>query len=410
MILSRKTRVLDETTAPTMTSNLNMPVATQQLFTNANIVLSDEIVRGCAQVTDGVITDISTGGSSVNATALDCQGDYLIPGLIELHTDHLETHYSPRPGVRWAMLPSIQAHDAQIAAAGITTVFDCLRCGQERSGEYAAGEMSKLAEAMRQARDQNRLRVEHRLHLRCEVSAFDVMDDFQLFDNVPDVGLVSLMDHSPGQRQFTSFESYAAYHQKRLKMSDQEFSDYVDVRVSASTKYSDKHRRQLATVCAERGIPLASHDDATLTHVKESILHGVSIAEFPTTLEAAQASHRAGLGVLMGAPNVVRGQSHTGNVAARTLIDNNCLDVLSSDYIPSSLLQAVFLLAVELDLISLPKAIALVTKNPANAMNLMDRGEIAIGRRADLVQVAHKPSQDVTPIVRSVWRDGSRVM
>jgi alpha-D-ribose 1-methylphosphonate 5-triphosphate diphosphatase len=193
-------------------------------------------------------------------------------------------------------------------------------------------------------------------------------------------------------------------------MSDQEFSDYVDVRVSASTKYSDKHRRQLATVCAERGIPLASHDDATLTHVKESILHGVSIAEFPNTLEAAQASHRAGLGVLMGAPNVVRGQSHTGNVAARTLIDNNCLDVLSSDYIPSSLLQAVFLLAVELDLISLPKAIALVTKNPANAMNLMDRGEIAIGRRADLVQVAHKPSQDVTPIVRSVWRDGSRVM
>lgn len=393
-----------------MTSIVSMPAATQQLFTNANIVLSDEVVRGCVQVTDGLIADISTGGSSTNASALDCQGDYLIPGLIELHTDHLETHYSPRPGVRWEMLPSIQAHDAQIAAAGITTVFDCLRCGQERSGEYAAGEMKKLAEAMRLAGEQNRLRVEHRLHLRCEVSVSDVMDDFHLFDAAPDVGLVSLMDHAPGQRQFPSMESYASYHQKKMKLTDAEFSNYVEVRVNASKKYSDKHRQELAKLCAERRIPLASHDDATLAHVKESILHGVSIAEFPTTLEAARQSHQAGLGVLMGAPNVVRGQSHTGNVAARTLIENNCLDILSSDYIPSSLLQAVFLLAMEWDVISLPAAVALVTKNPADALKLMDRGAIAVGRKADLVRVAHKPNQDVTPIVRSVWRDGLRVM
>lgn len=393
-----------------MTSTVVKSLPLEQLFTNAQIVLPDEILYGSVQVIDGVITDISAGPSVVHSTVLNCEKRYLIPGLIELHTDHLETHFSPRPGVRWAMLPSIQAHDAQIAAAGITTVFDCLRCGQERSGEYAAGEMSKLAQAMRLACDQNRLRVEHRLHLRCEVSAFDVLDDFQLFDNIPDVGLVSLMDHAPGQRQFTSLKTYASYHQKRLKMSDQEFSDYVDIRVGASTKYSDKHRQKLADMCAKRGIPLASHDDATLAHVKDSILHGVSIAEFPTTLEAARESHHAGLGVLMGAPNVVRGQSHTGNVAARTLLENNCLDILSSDYIPSSLLQAVFLLSTEWDLISLPDAIALVTRNPANAMKLTDRGEIAIGRRADFVQVAHEPRQDVTPIVRSVWRGGVRVI
>lgn len=382
----------------------------EQLYTNAQIVLNDEIVHGCVQVKDGVISDVSSGVSSVTSTALDCQGDYLIPGLIELHTDHLETHYSPRPGVRWEMLPAIQAHDAQIAAAGITTVFDCLRCGQERTGQFDTGEMKNLALVMQQASEQNRLRIEHRLHLRCEVSAGDVMDDFQLFEQVPEVGLVSLMDHSPGQRQFPTLEGYAAYHQKRLKMTDDEFAHYVDVRVSASEKYSDKHRQQLSQLCAQRGIPLASHDDATLSHVNESILFGVSIAEFPTTLEAARESHQAGQGVLMGAPNVVRGQSHTGNVAARTLLENNCLDILSSDYIPSSLLQAVFLLALEWQVISLPKAIALVTKNPANAMSLKDRGEIAVGRRADLVQVAHAPGQDITPIVRSVWRNGTRVM
>ena len=382
----------------------------EQLYTNAQIVLNDEIVHGCVQVKDGVISDVSSGVSSVTSTALDCQGDYLIPGLIELHTDHLETHYSPRPGVRWEMLPAIQAHDAQIAAAGITTVFDCLRCGQERTGQFDTGEMKNLALVMQQASEQNRLRIEHRLHLRCEVSAGDVMDDFRLFEQVPEVGLVSLMDHSPGQRQFPTLEGYAAYHQKRLKMTDDEFAHYVDVRVSASEKYSDKHRQQLSKLCAQRGIPLASHDDATLSHVNESILLGVSIAEFPTTLEAARESHQAGQGVLMGAPNVVRGQSHTGNVAARTLLENNCLDILSSDYIPSSLLQAVFLLALEWQVISLPKAIALVTKNPANAMSLKDRGEIAVGRRADLVQVAHAPGQDITPIVRSVWRNSTRVM
>ena len=393
-----------------MDSKLNMNPASQQLYTNARIVLPNEVVMGCVRVTNGVISDISTGSSSAEKNTIDCQGDYLIPGLIELHTDHLETHYSPRPGVRWDMLPAIQAHDAQIAAAGITTVFDCLRCGQERAGQYTTGEMNTLAEVMRLAAEQNRLRVEHRLHLRCEVSAADVMQDFYSFENNSDVGLVSLMDHSPGQRQFPTLEGYAAYHQKRLKMSDEEFSEYVDVRVSASKKYSDKHRQQIATLCSQRGIPMASHDDATHAHVSESILHRVSIAEFPTTLEAAKKSHNAGLGVLMGAPNVVRGQSHTGNVAARTLLENRCLDVLSSDYIPSSLLQAVFLLALEWKVVSLPKAIALVSKNPADAMKLTDRGEIAIGRRADLVVVAHKPQQDITPLVRSVWRGGVRVL
>lgn len=393
-----------------MSFDASVPVASRLLFTNARIVLADEIVCGSVLVTDGLITDVCSGNRSVKEAVIDCQGDYLVPGLIELHTDHLETHYSPRPGVRWAMLPSIQAHDAQIAAAGITTVYDCLRCGQERVGEYAPGEMRKLAEYLRLAREQNRLRVEHRLHLRCEVSVSDVISDFQLFHDSSDIGLVSLMDHSPGQRQFSSLESYTSYHQRKLKMSDKEFLDYVDTRISASIKYSNKHRSQLAALCAQRGIVLASHDDATVNHVQESILLEVSIAEFPTTLEAAQECHSAGMGVLMGAPNVVRGGSHTGNVAARTLIEKDCLDVLSSDYIPGSLLQAVFLLSLEWGLISLPAAIALVTKNPAQTMNLADRGEIAIGRRADLVRVAHNASQDPAPVVRSVWRNGSRVI
>ena len=382
---------------------------TEQVFTSARIVLADEVIDGSVHVKDGVIKDIAPGKSSALA-AIDCGGDYLVPGLIELHTDHLETHYCPRPGVRWGMLPSIQAHDAQIAAAGITTVYDCLRCGRENyQGGYDAGEMKAMAESLELARTQNRLRVDHRLHLRCEVSTADVLEDFYQFDEIPGVGMVSLMDHAPGQRQFTSLDSYAQYKQKRLKMSDSEFAEHIDLRVKDSKTYSDKHRRKLSEICAQRSIPMASHDDATLSHVRESIEYGVRIAEFPTTYEAARASHDAGLGVLMGAPNVVRGQSHSGNVAARTLAENQCLDVLSSDYIPSSLMQAVFMLALELKLLSLPEALALVSKNPANIMGLHDRGEIAVGRRADLVQVSQATPTDVAPIVRTVWREGSRV-
>jgi len=338
-------------------------------------VADDSIVTGSLQVLDGIIKDISTSDSVTGSSDIDCEGDYLMPGLIELHTDHLETH-----------------------------------CGQERSGEYGAGEMNELARSLQKAGAQNRLRVDHQLHLRCEVSAFDVMDDFKRFEDLKEVSLVSLMDHAPGQRQFTSLESYAAYHQSRLEMTDEEFAEYVDVRVAASDKFSAKHREMIAKICAEQNIVLASHDDATALHVQESLLHGIKVAEFPTTLEAAKASREAGMSVLMGAPNVVRGQSHTGNIAAVELLEQGYLDILSSDYIPSSLLLAVFKLSYELDILSLPEAIALVSRNPAKVMGLTDRGEIACGMKADLLRVSHSPIQDPSPVVRSVWRKGKRVL
>jgi len=389
----------------------------EQVFDNALIVMPDALVSGSVQVIDGLITDICEQSLNVTSSArittthaINCNGDYLIPGLIELHTDHLEIHYSPRPGVRWGMMSAIQAHDAQVAAAGITTVFDCLRMGDEGEAAFKPGEMKRLAMALGQARGQNRLRAEHRLHLRCEVSVASVLDDFEDFCDSLDIGLVSLMDHAPGQRQFTSIEAYSDYHQKRKKMSDEAFADYVAMRIAASEKYSSRHRRAISRRCSELNIPVASHDDATLAHVNESLHYGVSVAEFPTTLTAAKASHEAGMGVLMGAPNIVRGLSHSGNVAARTLIENNCLDILSSDYVPSSLLQAAFMVANEFGLHSVPEAIAMVSCNPARKLGMHDRGAIATGLRADLVRVAHIPEQDQAPIVRSVWREGERVL
>jgi alpha-D-ribose 1-methylphosphonate 5-triphosphate diphosphatase len=154
-------------------------------------------------------------------------------------------------------------------------------------------------------------------------------------------------------------------------------------------------------------VTLASHDDATLDHVDEAIADGVGLAEFPTSKEAARASHEAGMSVLMGAPNVVRGGSHSGNIAAKDLAEAGILDVLSSDYVPSSLLQAVFKLADDVDAISLPQAVALVTSTPARTVGMDDRGIVAVGKRADLLRVRNL---DQLPIVRTVWRQGRRVI
>lgn len=375
----------------------------ETVLTNARIVLGDTVITGTVQIREGKIADIS---ESVSASGENFGGDYLIPGLIELHTDHLESHYSPRPGVRWDKIAAIQAHDAQVATAGITTVFDCLRIGSDENGGFRNGEMRGMADALAQAAAEGRLRADHLLHLRCEVSAPDALEQFEDFRDDAQVRLVSLMDHAPGQRQFQTMDQYTLYYKGKSGMSDADFERFVARRLDASARFAAPHRTALAAHCRGRGITVASHDDATVEHVEESIGHGVRLAEFPTSLEAAVASHEAGLSVLMGAPNIVRGKSHSGNIAARDLADAGVLDVLSSDYVPLSLIHAPFVLADQEDGLTLPQAIALVTATPARTVGLDDRGEIAIGKRADLVRI-HRPQG--VPIVRSVWREGERV-
>jgi len=369
-------------------------------ISNANLVLEDRVVTGGVIVRDGRIAEIVEGPAR---SGVDFAGDYLIPGLVELHTDHLEVHYAPRPGVRWDTVAAIQAHDGQVATAGFTTVFDCLRMGADDE-HFAPGEMRALADALHDGRKEGRLRADHLIHLRCEVSASDMLADYEAFHDDLLVRLVSVMDHAPGQRQFQNLDQYTLYYKKKLGLSDEAFAAFVATQQAASARYSAPQRAAVAADCRARGIALASHDDATLDHVEESVDHGVRIAEFPTTMDAARASHKAGISVLMGAPNIVRGKSHSGNIAARDLAAAGVLDVLSSDYVPVSLLHAPFVLAdAGLDL---ARAIAMVTATPARSVGLDDRGRIAEGLRADLVRVRRR---DGVPIVNSVWREGRRV-
>ncbi|MFB2551817.1 alpha-D-ribose 1-methylphosphonate 5-triphosphate diphosphatase [Ensifer soli] len=379
----------------------------ETVLSNARILLEDEIVAGSVLLRDGAIAAIDTGPS---ARGEDMEGDYLMPGLVELHTDHLEAHYAPRPGVRWDKTAAIQAHDAQVVTSGITTVFDCLRMGSDEDGGFALGEMRAMADALSNASGDDRLRAEHFIHLRCEVSTADVLDHFLEFEDDAQVRLVSLMDHAPGQRQFQTMEQYTLYYKTKRGLSDEAFALFVDRQRALSDRYAAPHRAAIAAACAARGIAVASHDDATLDHVEEAVGYGVRLSEFPTSIEAAKASHGKGMSVLMGAPNIVRGKSHSGNIAAKDLAAFGVLDVLSSDYVPLSLIHAPFVLAAEVEGVTLSRAIAMVTATPARTVGLDDRGRIAPGLRADLARVRHGGGDArAVPVVRSVWRQGKRV-
>lgn len=387
----------------------------ETVFTNTRVVLGDETVLGTVLVRDGLIADVTTGPATT--VGLDLGGDHLMPGVVELHTDHLEYHFSPRPGVSWDPLPAVLAHDAQMAAAGATTVFDAVRIGSEPDGrDGAAAAAHRLASAVESATAAGLLRADHAVHLRCEVSSADCLDAFHEFDDDPYVRLASLMDHTPGQRQYADIEDFKRYYLAKRRISEADFAQYVETLHEQSALHADRNRRAIAGLAGERGIALAAHDDATLEHVAESVALGVHISEFPTTVVAARAAVEHGLHVVMGAPNIVRGGSQSGNVAAAELLEHGLLDVLSSDYVPSSPLHAVFQLAAD-GAITLAEGARLISTNPARAVGLDDRGEIAVGKRADLVRVAthelpaddRRPTGRHVPIVRGVYRGGERV-
>jgi len=374
------------------------------VLANARVVLRDEVVAGAVRVAAGRIESVEATRAVIAGEA-DLEGDYLVPGIVELHTDVLEKHAFPRPGARWPELAAVVAHDAQLIAAGITTVLDSLAFGYVIDSGQRARDPGSLVAAIRVARSGGLLKAEHLLHLRCEVSTEHVVADFAPHAEDPLVRLVSIMDHAPGQRQFTNVATYRDYNKGKYGLSDAELDALVARRVADRLKYGDAHRAAILSLCEAGRLPLASHDDATTAHVEEAAKAGMVIAEFPTTLEAARAAKAYGLAVVAGAPNLVMGRSHSGNVSVGELAAERLLDVLSSDYVPASALHGAFLLHCRHGW-TLPDAMACVTATPAERVGLDDRGEIAPGRIADLVRV--RLVNDL-PLVVAVWREGQRV-
>ncbi len=373
----------------------------ETIFTNAVLVLPDSTLQGTIVLHDARIADVQSGRSAT-PSAQDLDGDFLIAGIVDTHTDNLERQVQPRALARWPSRSAMVAHDAQCAGAGVTTVLDALCLGdlgfdKERIRTFRDGvvDLDALADA-------DLLKAEHFLHLRCEVPAHDML---ALFDTVADharVRMVSLMDHSPGVGQYANLDFYRAL--RRRGGLDDEFIERRIVELQTQRTHTRlPNRRALLDRVAGRGIMLASHDDRTAEEIAENAADGITISEFPVTMIAAQAAKSAGMQVIAGAPNIVRGGSHSGNVSAADLLEVGAVDAFASDYVPNSLVEAAFQCAQR---IGLPAAVALITDRPARLAGLPDRGRLVPGQRADMVRVR---VHDGLPVVRQVWRAGERV-
>ena len=373
------------------------------VLTNARIVLHDQVILGSLALRGSLIEAVSEGRSSLPG-AIDCEGDFLIPGIVDVHTDNLERQVQPRHTARWPSRSALVAHDSQCAGSGVTTVLDALCVGDlgfdnGRLQTYRDGvaDLDALTAT-------GLLRSEHFLHLRCELPATDMMSLVEPAIDNPRLRMVSLMDHSPGVGQYANLDRYRALRRAE-GVSDEFIERRIDELQAQRAQWRTPNRRALLARLAGHDVRLASHDDRTEEEIEENFRDGIRISEFPVHFDAARAAQVRGMEVIAGAPNIVRGGSHSGNVAATDLVQAGLVDALASDYVPASLVEAAFL-AGSLTGITLPEAVALVTERPARMCGLSDRGRLAPGLRADLARVN---THEGLPIVRQVWRAGERV-
>lgn len=370
---------------------------------NARLVLEYAVVEGSLTIADdriAVVGDDAVGGN----VEIDFEGDYLLPGLIDLHTDNMEHHFQPRPGVRWPSTQSaVLAHDWQMLGAGVTTVLDALSLGDYDSGGARTAMLDAAITGLTEAREAGLVKADHYLHFRCELSDPALLAIVERHIDNPALRLLSVMDHTPGQRQWHNTHLYREFRRKKNAQvwTDEEFADYLAERLNDQTAYVVPGRAAIGALGRARNIRIASHDDTTVADVEESHADGIAISEFPTTLAAAQRAREVGMQIVMGAPNVVLGRSHSGNASAASLADAGLLDLLTSDYVPASLLHAPFILADRG--MPLHEAIAKVTANPADAIGMTDRGRLATGLRADLLRVRLVGGQ---PVIRGTWVAG----
>ena len=375
------------------------------LIRNARIVTATEDFIGTLCLDGQQIIELARGNTAVTP-AIDWQGDYLLPGLVEIHTDNLEKHLMPRPKAHWPVMPAILAHDGQVATAGITTVLDAIAVGDIDADSVRSQTLVPCIDGLRQAEAAGLLRADHFLHLRLELAEPHLMNLFTPFLDDPRLKLVSLMDHTPGQRQWSDLAHYRTYMTGKRGWSIEKVDSMFVQMLERQARHAGDNRKRIVACCSQRStpLPMATHDDTTEAHVNEGVADGITICEFPTTMIAARSARQRGLSIIMGAPNMVRGGSHSGNVSAADLAQAGLLDVLSSDYVPASLLHAAFML--QENGFSLAQAVASVSRNAAHLVGLMDRGEIAPQRRADFIRVR---MFGAIPVVLETWKAGRQI-
>lgn len=370
-----------------------------RLLTHARVVLTNEVRDDVAVlIADGRIQALDPA-SSADAVEVDLRGRLLMPGMIDLHCDALEKEVEPRPGVHFPLDFACAQTDRRNAAAGITTVFHALSFANHELGVRNNAFAADIARAIH--RWQPHAVIDNRVHARYEVTDETAPATLtELIEN-GHAQLLSFMDHSPGQGQFRDVEAYRQYLSRTYKTDSKEL-DAILAQKTQAARGALARMQHLAALARDRGVALASHDDDSAAKVATVAALGAVISEFPINLDTARAAQAQGLATLFGAPNILRGKSQSGNMRALDAVLAGVADCLCGDYSPAALLPSVLRLP-ELAGIRLDQAVALVTRNPARAAGLTDRGEIAVGQRADLLSINCAAG---LPQVERVWCNG----
>jgi alpha-D-ribose 1-methylphosphonate 5-triphosphate diphosphatase len=379
---------------------------TERTITNATLVLPEGETRGAVRLVDGWIAEVLPQRDLPGG--LDLGGDYLLPGVVDIHTDHMEKHVFPRRHVLWDPMTAAMAHDAQMIGSGTTTVFDALVAGSSIKRPERREILAPCIEALERLGAAGMLRARHLVHLRCEISDPETPALLETVVGHPLVTVASVMDHTPGDRQSPDVERYITRQAAALDLSLEDMRARTAALIERSARVARDVQSAVAAQVLGRGLRLMSHDDATREHVREAHAEGITISEFPTTLEAAREARKLGMATVAGAPNFLRGGSQSGNVAVRDLLAEMLVDMLSSDYVPRSPIDCAFAIADDPSMpYTLPEALALVTVNPARAAGLTDRGAMEAGQRADLIHVGRREGR---VHVARVWVDGRLVV
>lgn len=360
------------------------------IIRNGSLILPDRVEKGHLLIEDGQIAKVDLKdelrGEMVKGHVRVLEGDgyYIMPGMIETHSDAIEKEVEPRPDAPFPLKVGLYEIDKKLAGHGITTMYHSVSLSDGTGARDDQFVQAIIEEVYRKQQEPTMVR--HQLHLRFEVTnPAGVPIARQLLEEGK-VQLLSFMDHTPGQGQFKSFESYQMYMKKNFTYSDETISKLTDDVLALKETIDWEAIRALAAFAQEKGIPLASHDDDSIEKIDELLTFGVRISEFPIHLEAAAYAREKGLYVSVGAPNIVRGKSHSNNMKAIDAVKAGYVDMLCSDYHPSALLIAAFKLVDEG--LPLHEAISYVTSRPAQALNIDKRiGSIEEGKGADLLFV-----------------------
>jgi len=375
-------------------------------LTELRLVLPDGVIeRGAIYIVDGKIADIVIGDAPVKGLML--RGLTAIPGLIDLHGDMLERDIEPRPGALFPTEVALYELDKRLAGAGITTAYAAVGFAWQKNDLRTQEKATEIIRTIVRCREH--LNIDMRVHARFEISNGDTAPILEALLKESTIDLVSIMDHTPGQGQYKNIQKYVDFMTRWLGFEPDKIGEDLikQVETSIETQVAKPRNwsvaREVAQLAAAHGIPMASHDDDTPEKVAQMAEFGVTISEFPVTLEAAQEARERGMHVIMGAPNAYRGESTGGNLSAAAAIRAGVVDILATDYFPVSLLGVAYKLSAD-GILPLYEAVKLVSQRPAEAANLLDRGSIAVGKSADLVLVEQNAAGH--PRVRATLRGG----